>query len=80
MLCEKPLALNEADCAEMIEAMRRARAPLYTAFCYRFSSSALKIRELVQQKAIGDVRSLRLIYTWCYEVRGGRPGDCAKAL
>jgi predicted dehydrogenase len=66
VLCEKPLALNQADCAEMMGAMKQANAPLYMAFCYRFSASALKIQELLQQKAIGNVRSLRLIYTWCY--------------
>jgi predicted dehydrogenase len=48
----------------MLMAMQRAQASLYTAFCYRFSSSALKIRELVRDGAIGDVRSLRLIYNW----------------
>ena len=66
VLCEKPLALIEENGTEMLQAMRQADAPLYTAFCYRFSPSALRIRELVQQKAIGEVRSLRLIYTWCY--------------
>jgi len=66
VLCEKPLALNREDCATMMAAMKKADAPLYTAFCYRFSASALKIRELIRQKAIGDLRSLRLIYTWCY--------------
>ena len=48
----------------MISSMKRAGASLYVAFCYRFSLSALKIRELVRAGAIGDVRSLRLIYNW----------------
>ena len=48
----------------MIAAMEQANAPLYTAFCYRFSPCALKIRELVAEKAIGEARSLRLIYNW----------------
>jgi predicted dehydrogenase len=63
-LCEKPLAMDGPEAQEMIAAMQSANAPLYTAFCYRFSPSALKIRELVQSGAIGDVRSLRLIYNW----------------
>jgi predicted dehydrogenase len=44
--------------------MKKAKLPLYAGFCYRFSPCALKIRELVKKKAIGDVRSLRLIYNW----------------
>lgn len=66
VLCEKPLALNEADCHEMMHAMAEAGAPLYTAFCYRFARSALEIHDLLRAGAIGDLRSLRLVYTWCY--------------
>jgi len=64
VLCEKPLALDRAECEEMIAAMNATGVPLYTAFCYRYSPIALKIRELVQAGAIGKVRSLRLIYIW----------------
>lgn len=63
-LCEKPLALDDADAEEMIEAMRKAGLMLFTGFCYRFSPSAIQIKQLVAAGAIGDVRSLRLIYIW----------------
>lgn len=63
-LCEKPLAMTGAESREMVKAMQQAGVPLYAAFCYRFSPSALKIRELVTAGAIGEVRSLRLIYNW----------------
>ncbi len=64
VLCEKPLAMNAEESSEMIAAMKTAGVSLYTGFCYRFSPVALKIRDLVREKAIGDVRSLRLIYIW----------------
>lgn len=64
VLCEKPLAMNTAEAVEMIHAIQQAEVSLYTAFCYRFNPCALKIRELVRTKAIGDVLSLRLIYNW----------------
>jgi predicted dehydrogenase len=64
VLCEKPLATNRAEAEEMLAAMQQAQASLYTAFCYRFSDAALKIRERVRGGAIGEVRSLRLIYNW----------------
>jgi predicted dehydrogenase len=64
VLCEKPLAMSPEEAAEMIAAMKAAPAPLFTAFCYRFSPVAVRIRELVREKAIGEVRSLRLVYIW----------------
>lgn len=64
VMCEKPLAMNRDEAEQMIAAMGEAGVPLYTGFCYRFSPSALKIRELVREKAIGEVRSLRLVYNW----------------
>lgn len=64
VLCEKPLAMNADEAAQMMAAAHKAGVSLHTAFCYRFSRSALKIKELVDAKAIGEVRSLRLIYNW----------------
>jgi predicted dehydrogenase len=64
VLCEKPLAMTLEDAAGMIAAMRDAGAPFHTAFCYRFSPAALRIRELVRERAVGEVRSLRLVYNW----------------
>jgi predicted dehydrogenase len=63
-LCEKPLAMNQTEVAEMITAMDASKVSLHSAFCYRFSPCALKIRELALSKAIGEVRSLRLVYNW----------------
>ncbi len=64
VLCEKPLAMNRLEAEKMIAAMNDAGVTLYSGFCYRFSPCALKIRELVRDGVIGDVRSLRLIYNW----------------
>jgi predicted dehydrogenase len=64
VLCEKPLAINRMEAEQMIAAMNKTGASLYSAFCYRFSPVALKIRELVRAGSIGRVRSLRLIYNW----------------
>ena len=64
VLCEKPLAMNDTEAAQMIEAMEKAGLPLYVAFCYRYSSVAMRIREMLQAGAIGKPLSLRLIYNW----------------
>lgn len=78
ILCEKPLGMDEAECAEMAELARAAGRQLFTAFDYRFSPASLRIRELVREGAIGEVRSLRLIYIWNNHGKfqkdaGGRP-------
>lgn len=64
VLCEKPLATSRGEAEQMIAAMKAVGVSLYSGFCYRFSPCALKIRELVRAGAIGEVRSLRLIYNW----------------
>src|SRR5690606_5012904 len=64
VLCEKPLAMNDADAQTMIDAMREAGVPLYVGFTYRFAPIARDIHRLVRDGAIGRVLSLRLIYLW----------------
>ncbi|MEM9882803.1 MAG: Gfo/Idh/MocA family oxidoreductase [Planctomycetota bacterium] len=64
ILCEKPLSMDHPQGQRMIDTCEAAGVPLYVAFCYRFSPSAMRIKELVAEGAIGDVRSLRLIYNW----------------
>jgi len=64
VLCEKPLAMNEAEGNRMIDAMAAAGLPLYVGFPYRFAPPAMKIKQLIRENAIGRVRSLRLVYNW----------------
>ncbi len=64
VLCEKPLAMNDAEAEQAIQAMKSAGKMLFTGFVYRFSPVALQIKQWVEQGVIGEVRSLRLIYIW----------------
>ncbi len=64
VLCEKPLAQSEDEAQAMVQEMQKAGLMLFTAYCYRFSSPCLKIKELLEQNAVGTVRSLRLVYIW----------------
>jgi predicted dehydrogenase len=50
-LCKKPIATSPDEGARMIAAMKEVGTPLFTAFCYRFSPAALRIRKLVAQRA-----------------------------
>lgn len=55
---EKPMARTVAECQTMVEACRRAGVPLYVAYYRRALPTFLKVTELVESGAIGDVRSV----------------------
>ena len=56
--------MDADEAQQIVDIMADADLPLYVGFCYRFSGCAQTIRDLVQDGAIGQVRSLRLIYNW----------------
>ncbi len=64
ILCEKPLALNAAECSEMTAAAEQCGVLLMEAFMYRFHPQLAKVRELVDQGVIGDVRLLHSAFTF----------------
>jgi 1,5-anhydro-D-fructose reductase (1,5-anhydro-D-mannitol-forming) len=56
VLVEKPMAIDAAQCDAMIAACRSAGVPLWVAYYRRALPRFLKVRELVQDGAIGPVR------------------------
>ncbi|MEM6751003.1 MAG: Gfo/Idh/MocA family oxidoreductase [Planctomycetota bacterium] len=73
ILCEKPLAMDRAEGQAMIEVCAAAGVPLVVGFCYRFAPPAQEIKGLVAEGAVGDVRTLRLIYNWDCHGKYHRP-------
>ena len=53
---EKPMALDFVECQEMITACRTVGVPLFVAYYRRALPRFLKIKELVDSGAIGEVR------------------------
>lgn len=53
---EKPMALNGAECDRMLAACREAQVPLYVAYYRRALPRFLKVKELLEAGAIGDIR------------------------
>jgi predicted dehydrogenase len=53
---EKPMARTYGECQEMIAACQQAAVPLFVAYYRRALPRFLKIKELIDQGAIGDVR------------------------
>ena len=60
VLVEKPMALNEAECVEMIEEAERQDRVLMVAYCMRFHPLVVKMKELLDTKAYGDVFQLSI--------------------
>jgi predicted dehydrogenase len=57
---EKPMARTYAECQEMISACEKAQLPLFVAFYRRCLPSFLKVKELVDTGAIGEVRFVNI--------------------
>lgn len=53
---EKPMARNYQECEAMIYACKQADVPLYVAYYRRALPRFIKIKELIEQGKIGDVR------------------------
>src|SRR5581483_2797680 len=64
VLCEKPLALDAAECAEMIAAARQHGVLLMEAFMYRFHPQTAHVLELIEAGAIGEPRLIRAAFTF----------------
>lgn len=56
VLCEKPISMNAAECAEMIEAATKNNVQLMEAFMYRYTDRTKKVLELLNGGVIGDVK------------------------
>ena len=57
---EKPMALNAAECQEMIDACRSAGVPLFVAYYRRALPRFVKVKELVDSGAIGELRFVQI--------------------
>jgi 1,5-anhydro-D-fructose reductase (1,5-anhydro-D-mannitol-forming) len=62
-LVEKPMAMNHAECLQMVDAFRRAQAPLWVAYYRRALPRFLKVRELLRAQVIGPLTSIHVKVT-----------------
>jgi len=71
VLCEKPLALTQSECADMEAAARANGVKLMEAFMYRFHPRTQRVRDLISEGVIGDLRTIRSAFTF----RLTKPGN-----
>ncbi len=55
---EKPMARSHKECLSMVEACKKANVNLYVAYYRRTLPNILKVKELIDSGAIGDIRSI----------------------
>ncbi|MGE3278017.1 MAG: Gfo/Idh/MocA family protein [Vicinamibacterales bacterium] len=71
VLCEKPLALDAAQCDEMAAAARDAGVVLMEAFMYRFHPRTERVLAMLRDGIVGDLRAIRSAFTF----RLTKPGN-----
>lgn len=64
VLCEKPIALDADQAAEMVDGCERAGVTLMEAFMYRLHPMWVRVRELVDQGRIGELRAVEAVFAY----------------
>ena len=63
VLCEKPLGVTVAECEDMIEAARRNKVRLMTAYRLHFERANLKAAAIARSRRIGEPRLFSSVFT-----------------
>jgi predicted dehydrogenase len=64
VLCEKPLTVNRRETDELLEAVKHHDVFMMEAFMYRCHPQIFKVRELLAQRAIGEVRMVHAHFNY----------------
>ena len=59
---EKPMAINYAECVEMAEECEKLKVPLFVAYYRRALPRFIKIKVLIDENAIGEIRAVNIRY------------------
>ena len=64
ILCEKPIALDETEAVEMIDACNKAGVILAEAYMYRHQKRYEDIKTLIHNGEIGEIRGIHGVFTF----------------
>jgi len=73
VLCEKPMAMNAAECGRMIAACRDARVRLGIAYYRHFYPAVIRVAQLIASGAIGEPVFAQMIASEPFDPRPGAP-------
>jgi xylose dehydrogenase (NAD/NADP) len=71
VLCEKPASLTASEVREMLAACSENNVLFMEAFMYRFHPQHQKVKELIRDGEIGEVRLMRASFSFFLENREG---------
>jgi D-xylose 1-dehydrogenase (NADP+, D-xylono-1,5-lactone-forming) len=63
-LCEKPLASDTAEARIMVDAFVSRGVPFTEGFMYRFHPQTVKVEQLIEDGAIGDINVMQATFTF----------------
>jgi predicted dehydrogenase len=64
VLCEKPLAMDEAEAVRIVEGCSRAGVKLMEAFMYRLHPQWVRARELVASGRLGELTAVQTFFSY----------------
>ncbi|HEX6270604.1 MAG TPA: Gfo/Idh/MocA family oxidoreductase [Anaerolineales bacterium] len=67
VLCEKPLVLSVQEVDEIIQAVNETGKVVAEAFMYRHHPKTLKVKEVVDSGALGDLQIIRGLFTATFD-------------
>ena len=69
VITEKPMTVDAEKCQAIVDAVKRTGRDLRVTFNYRYSPSRTKVKELLMQGAIGEVKSVH--FEWMLDTQHG---------
>lgn len=64
VLCEKPLGMNAAEVRDLVTVCDKTNVKIQEAFMVRTHPTWLKVKDLIQSKQIGDLRSISGFFSY----------------
>lgn len=64
VLCQKPLANTSEECRQMVEACRRGKVKLMTAYRKYFEPAAVDLKKLIVSKKLGPLKVIHSAFTF----------------
>ncbi len=64
VICEKPMAISSADCAEMIMAAERANKRLFAIKQNRYNPPVAAVKKIIDEGRLGKIQSIQLSCFW----------------
>ena len=74
VLCEKPMAINAAECDQMIQACRDHNVQLGVAYYRRYYPAVLRMQQLLAEGAIGQPLSVHIVCATPLDMSPGEDG------